>query len=536
MPNIGRYRIVRRIGKGGMAEVLEAIAEGASGFERRVAIKRMMASDSDGDALARMFLDEARIASKLHHGNIVAILDYGVADGLPFQVLELVDGADTMELSERADLLGAPMPVEVALHICTEIAHALAYAHDAVDDRGQPLGIVHRDVKPANILVSWSGDILLADFGIAFARQRVETTSAGVAKGTVPYMPPEQATGGTVDRRSDLFALGCVLHRLLCGKSPLSGESSMMDLLTGTDLELDSELPEDVRAVVERAVRRSKKDRYQTADEMGADLGAALARRLEQDPKTTTREWLAKVRPSPAATAPASRLDDLFDVELVLAGDDDGVRSFTTQYHTAAERPAAKRGDGTDRDGTEVVAGRGSRAGMIAGLALVGLAVAGLWWMRTGSGAPASPRVALVTADAGPVAAPLPDQPFAADAGAPIAESALDAGNRPASRVRNRRRPDAARAERATPPEREPDREPAVSVGFVSIGGGGAHRAEIFVDGRSRGYAPKRLELSEGSHSIELVTADGRRIGPRTVRVTERHTRGSPFRWIIPDE
>src|SRR5207237_6362173 len=138
-------------------EVFEAIATGERGFTRTVAIKRMLPEIER--AHENMFLDEARIASHLHHANIVSVLDYGLADQRPFQVLEFVDGLDLQSAVALAKERGAPIPVEVALHVCTEVAHALQHAHQARGPDGQPLGIVHRDVKPANILVPYDGDV-----------------------------------------------------------------------------------------------------------------------------------------------------------------------------------------------------------------------------------------------------------------------------------------------------------------------------------------------------------------------------------------
>ncbi len=303
----GRYRLVRRLASGGMGEVWEAAAAGEHGFSRRVAIKRMVPDGPQTASFTRMFLDEARIASQLHHANIVSILDFGVADGVPFQVLEFVDGTDAYELERMGRDAGKPLPVELALHICAEIGHALHYAHEATGANGERLGIVHRDVSPQNILVSWTGDVKLTDFGIALARGRLERTIAGITKGKPAYMAPEQATGGEVDPRTDVFALGCVLHALAgAGLSPLAGENRMADLLAGVELPLNETVPPDVREIVARAVKRSKHLRFESAAAFAEACGRALHARIDRDARTVMREYIEGLRGKAAEPPSAS--------------------------------------------------------------------------------------------------------------------------------------------------------------------------------------------------------------------------------------
>src|SRR5262249_15128058 len=155
MRGADRYRVLRPIKKGGMAEVLEARVVGHEGFERKIALKRLRADLSADPSFVRSFIDEARIASQLHHANIVSVFDFGFLDGVLFQALELVEGVDLLDLYARADDRSVRLPTEVALHIANEVAHALEYAHNATDASGKKMRIVHRDVSPENILVSW---------------------------------------------------------------------------------------------------------------------------------------------------------------------------------------------------------------------------------------------------------------------------------------------------------------------------------------------------------------------------------------------
>ena len=278
-----------------MAEVFEAIAEGDGGFERKVAIKRMLANDHA--ALRRMFLDEARIASQLHHANVVAVLDYGVVDGQPFQVLELVDGLHAGELRKRGEERASPMSPAIALHICAEVAHGLAHAHGRTDASGASLDIVHRDISPSNVLVSWEGDVKLSDFGIAVARGRSEVTEDGVTKGKLSYMSPEQAKAGHLDGRSDVYSLGCTLVSLLSGKSPQDDADELSAMLMGESITLP-ELPEDVAAIARRAMAPAPRDRSPTA-------GAA-----SRGPRTSRGSGRCPLPPPPRASRTDRRRRD----------------------------------------------------------------------------------------------------------------------------------------------------------------------------------------------------------------------------------
>ena len=298
MPRLaGRYELKERLGEGGMAEVWLATAHGESGFTRRVAIKQLFPQPGDGGAFERMFLDEARITSRLHHASIVSIVDFGVEDGRPFQVLELVDGFDAWRLVKWGRSQGKPLSVGLALHLCAVVGHALHFAHVAVDDAGQPLRIVHRDVSPQNVLVSRSGDVKLSDFGIAFAEGRSELTVGGIARGKPAYMAPEQAVRGAMDGRTDVFGLGCVLHALISGESALRDENSLVDLLAGVELPLDPSLPEPVRALVARATRRNKAERYETAEAMALACTQLLPSYLTVEPRTALSAWVKEISP-----------------------------------------------------------------------------------------------------------------------------------------------------------------------------------------------------------------------------------------------
>ncbi len=474
-----RYRLRRRLGRGGMAEVFEATAAGERGFERTVAVKRML--PEIGRIHDDAFLDEARIASHLHHANIVSVLDYGIAGGLPFQVLELVEGLDL----QSALALGQPLSPELALHVCSEVAYALSHAHEARAPDGQPLGIVHRDVKPANILVSYDGDVKLGDFGIAFARDRLQRTEVGIAKGTREFMSPEQWMAGEVDARSDVFALGCVLHALTTGMSPM-GRTRAEQLLEGHELTFDQPLPDDIAPIVTRATRRQKRDRYPTAAAMAEALGAALQQRVREPPKALLQKWMR-------ALAPLAPPKEPVDAELAL----DDKEPLGSAPET---RPL-----------------RWWMAGAVA-LALAGGGVVVVWWPRT------PVAVVHVNADLAPavVQAEPPSSP------PPLLPSPPEA-SRLVVKPKPHPHPAAAR------PAPTPPTPPAAveHFGHLLVGGEGALRAEIWIDGSSRGFAPKLLELPAGPHEVELSLGNGSHL-KKQITLAESNTPSSPLRWLVP--
>ena len=460
----GRYELKERLAAGGMAEVWLATAHGEAGFTRRVAIKQLFPGEGDHGAFERMFLDEARITSRLHHAAIVSILDFGVEAGRPFQVLELVDGFDAWRLSKWGREQGRPLPVGLALHLCAVVGHALHFAHVAVDDEGAPLRIVHRDVSPQNVLVSRSGDVKLSDFGIAFAEGRAEKTVGGIARGKPAYMAPEQAVRGAMDGRTDVFGLGCVLHALLAGESALRDENSLVDLLAGVELKLDPSLPEPVRQVIAHATRRNKAERYETAEAMALACTQLIPTFLTDEPRTALSQWVKQVSPVP-------------------------VHLERSRGATPAAKP--KR-----------------RWWPLAALATVAViaAVGAVSFSPPPSGGtamPALPKEGLAPAER--------REP------APVTPSVLPA-------VEPEKPPPPVVVKKALPPA------PLVT-GVLTIGGEQLLRAEVFVDGVSRGFAPTRLELPVGPHRVELIGRDGVKRGPRELTVTRQHTESSPLAW-----
>lgn len=271
---IGPYQLVRLLGRGGMGEVYLAHTHGASGFTRRVAIKILapaLAGDSD---LERMLIREAVIGGAIHHRNVCAVLGLGVDEGTYYLVLEYVDGGDL-----DAHLSAKPLAEPLALHLAHELALGLAHLHAACDEHGLPLGIVHRDVRPGNVLVSTSGDVKLGDFGLAKATARVDLTAGGVRKGQYRYMAPEQLAGERVTAASDQFALAITLAELLAGRRPFRDAPpwELVEVLrAGPDLD---GLAADLQPILRTALALDPAARFASVEAMRLAIADAQAAR-----------------------------------------------------------------------------------------------------------------------------------------------------------------------------------------------------------------------------------------------------------------
>ncbi len=256
-----------------MAEIFLATQTGAQGFERTVILKRILPAFSMDPHFRNMIVDEAHIAMSLGHGNIVQVLDLGEVGGRYFLVMDLVDGwdlASTMMRAYRADL---PLPPGLCLYVVAEVCRALAYAHGKTRD-GKPLEIVHRDISPQNVLLSAEGEVKLTDFGIAKALGKRERTQTGVIKGKLDFMSPEQATGATIDGRSDIFSTGTLLYLLTTGQRPFEAQSELQTMVKIQDAEFappqeaEPSIDPRIAEVITKAMRKLPSERYGTADEM----------------------------------------------------------------------------------------------------------------------------------------------------------------------------------------------------------------------------------------------------------------------------
>jgi serine/threonine protein kinase len=298
MAQHGRYKIQRRVADGGMAEIFLATQMGRDGFQKPVILKRIHVTIYADPQFRNMFIDEAHISMSLSHSNIVQVLDLGASAGRYFLVLELVDGWDLGRVLHRAAASGVRLPRELALHITADVCRALAYAHAKTDGQ-RPLGIVHRDVSPHNVLLSEQGEVKLTDFGIAKAMNKREHTGVGVVKGKVAFMSPEQAQGKPIDARSDLFSLGTVLYLLVTRTRPFEGPSELETLLRvqkgdfRPPEQAAPDLQPEVAALVARAMQPDPDLRFQTADDMLADVERVLRTVFHPVGQSELKKWLA---------------------------------------------------------------------------------------------------------------------------------------------------------------------------------------------------------------------------------------------------
>jgi serine/threonine protein kinase/CheY-like chemotaxis protein len=315
----GRYQLLEKIGSGGMAEVFKARMRGEEGFEKIVAIKRIVPHMAANDAFITMFVDEAKLAAQLNHNNITHIYDLGKVDAWHYIAMEYVEGRDLRSLLKLGKERDYPLPPELALFIAAKIANALDYAHRRPAADGTELNLVHRDVSPQNILISYEGDIKLCDFGIAKAASKVSTTISGALKGKLQYMSPEQAWGKRVDRRSDVFSLGAVLYEMLTGAPLFEGDTDMSVLERVREGEVEPpsargvEVSKRVDQIVLKALAKNPQDRYQNASEMEKDLHAVLYAFQPSPGPADVAIYLHRLLEATSAPSTGDEIDAAFD-------------------------------------------------------------------------------------------------------------------------------------------------------------------------------------------------------------------------------
>jgi len=289
----GKYLIVGELAVGGMAEVFLGVQRGPEGFQKAVVIKRVLPAYNSNPSFVQMFVDEARLAARLEHPNIVRTYEFGEADGQYFTTMEYLPGEDLARTLDKLAFAHQQLPLHLATGIVTNVCAGLHFAHQLTDTSGRPLSLIHRDINPANVIVTYTGEVKIIDFGVA--KTTSSETQTGTIKGKVAYMSPEQLLARGVDQRSDVFSAGVVLWELLTGR-PLflrDNEAATMYAIMNEPIRAPSrlrpEVPRALDGIVMRALARTPVDRYETAEEMGMDLERFLADQPKYDGRAAAR-------------------------------------------------------------------------------------------------------------------------------------------------------------------------------------------------------------------------------------------------------
>ena len=278
---LGKYILLDRIAVGGMAEVFRAKLTGEKGFEKLIVVKKMLPQLAEDPEMVTHFIDEAKLAALLQHENIIHVYDFGETEGSYFIAMEYLFGKDLKSVFTKTSQINAPLGLENSLLIAAKICEGLEYAHNLKDLHGASLNIIHRDISPQNIFITYDGKVKIIDFGIAKTTTQTTKTQVGIIKGKVAYMSPEQAEGKSIDKRSDIFAAGIILYEMITGQEMYSGDT--MEVLNKAihaqyePLEdIAPDMPSQVYDILHRALHKNIDERYQSCGEMMADIENCL--------------------------------------------------------------------------------------------------------------------------------------------------------------------------------------------------------------------------------------------------------------------
>ena len=425
---LGKYELLRHLATGGMAEIWLARAQGIQGFEKLVVVKTLLPRVQQDPALVSMFLDEARVAATLHHPNIVQVYDIGVAaDDEYFFSMEFVYGQDLSHLLRRAAETRKPPSLDTALTIVIALCAALHHAHEKEGADGKPLHLVHRDVSPQNVLISYDGAVKLMDFGIAKAANNSTKTRDGTLKGKIAYMSPEQGTSGKVDRRSDIFSLAILLWELTTFRRLYRADSDFETLrkIIQQDAPKPSkhrpDFPPALERIILKGLKRNPAERYQSAEEMQLDLEAfAREQRLVISSVSMSRYIRELFHDRVSAWARAQESGKSFTDFLVEGSQiQEGSAVTADTWIAPGTEPTSTTSVGepeisvSDEEAPPAYPIKNNRARTIA-ISVVAACVLGLvgWRLMAGSGETARSEAAPAKAEvAAPVAAPEPPKP-----------------------------------------------------------------------------------------------------------------------------
>jgi serine/threonine-protein kinase len=549
LTQLGRYRLCYELASGGMATVYLARMDGAHGFEKLVALKRIHPHLVSDRSYVDMFLDEARIASGITHPNVCSVFDFGEFEGEYFLAMEYLVGEPLARLCRRAaasnEQRNSPtLPLRMA-RIIEEACEGLHAAHESKDQNGRPLNVVHRDVTPRNLFMTYSGVVQVVDFGIASARQRVHRTSTGQLKGTVPYMAPEQIRGGEADRRVDIWGLGVVLWEMLTLRRLFRRDTEvesmyavMVDEIPAPSTKCPG-VPAELDAIVMKALERDPEKRWSTAREMGQALHAFAASQKEVVGAAELSNWMGELFP-----AGETRKREIMELALTegfqlhpgsaqIGAEVSGARTVAGDLESALAAKALETKIAEEKP-TEAPS-KPKWLWPAVAAAVLALPIIGIFGYQASKPearplptpevadvAPVVPVAEPTTPTAGPsdeevagVEAPATDSnPVAVGAAEPATEaSPTDEPNPELPKVAEPKpaaRKKVARKARARRKQSRPDQtEPKATglPGHVKITTKG-HSVEIYERGKLLGRAPTKLTLPAGRHSLRLKSTE----------------------------
>ncbi len=375
----GKYVLLEKLAVGGMAQLYRAKITGIQGFEKLIAFKTILPHLTSEKELLSSFIDEAKLAALLHHQNIVQIYDFGSLEDSYFIAMEFLFGKDLRHIFSKSHEKNLLLSNEHALYITTRICSGLDYAHTLKDFQGKPLNIVHRDISPQNIFVTYEGEVKILDFGIAKAASQSTITQFGMIKGKIAYMSPEQASGRTIDHRSDIFSTGIILYEMVTGKRMFTGTDTLQILAKVSRAEFEppevahSGLPPKVYKILNKALMKEPEDRYQSCGEMLADL----------------EECMFQLSLRPTARGLSQYMKELFKEEIAAGGDmmREGIPPGTSRLSDAekevkpVEEPQQEPELAPEPERPNILKQRSTLYAAI-GLVLVAIVVVFAFWFR----------------------------------------------------------------------------------------------------------------------------------------------------------
>lgn len=432
----GKYLLLEKLATGGMAQLYRAKIIGVEGFEKFIAIKQILPHLAHEEELITSFIDEAKLAALLNHQNVVQIYDFGSMENSYFITMEYLFGRDLRAVNAKAREKGSPVSLENALYLVSKVCAGLDYAHKLKDFQGKSLNIIHRDISPQNIFLTYEGDVKIVDFGIAKAASQSTITQVGMIKGKVAYMSPEQAAGKVIDHRSDIFATGILLYELVAGRRMFQGDDTLQILSKVREAEftplgtLKGGLPDKLYDIVAKALAKDPEDRYQSCADMQADIEECIFR-LNLRPSGRSMAEYLKILFAEEIEAEGKRMADAAGAGAASDRAQEAEAERRSVDRPAAQKPATPKAEPAPpakaAPGMPAGQAKGGKKGVlaaVAGVAVLALLGGGYYLVEKGKGPAGAPAPA-AKAPAPPVAPQAPPASPPPSAPSPAAEAEL---------------------------------------------------------------------------------------------------------------